>query len=201
MVGHAAGQPSRPACAREASTAESHLAASPGFRSGVKYSASGLVHPDQHPKGLPARCAQARRAEERRARGRSPDIENGRSRAADGPSGSQGPRTVGGSNAVGPRPGSYPLPAQNLDWTGGGRSCFPDRGHVQVYLTGNLQRLRALTAAFISGYSPYFAISPDSLAVYDGCRSQLDGWSGIANSRDDEGGPVNLKTSKIGRAH
>ena len=32
--------------------------------------------------------------------------------------------------------------------------------------------------------------------MYDGCRSHLDdGWSCVANSRDDEGGPVNLKTS------
>src|ERR1019366_4105940 len=130
MVGHAAGQPSRPACAGETSTAESDLAAGGRFRSRVESSASGLVHADQHSKGFPARCAQ-----ERRAQGRSLDIEDGRSRAAYGPSGSQGSRIVGRSIAVGPRPGPHPLPAQNLDWTGGCGSCFPGRGYAQVYVT------------------------------------------------------------------
>ncbi len=46
--------------------------------------------------------------------------------------GRQGSRALGGSNATGSRPGSHPLSAKNLDWTGRCRSCFPDRGDVQV---------------------------------------------------------------------
>ena len=74
-----------------------------------------------------ARCAAAGRAEA------SPCIR--RSRAARGSSGPHGSGAMGGANAVGPRPGPHPLPAQNLDWTGGCRSCFPNRGHVQVHVT------------------------------------------------------------------
>src|SRR5664280_2492598 len=159
MVGHAAGQPSRSACAREASTAESDLPAGGGFRSGVKSSDSGLVHADQHSKSFPAR-----RAQERRAQGRSSDLEDRRSRAACRPRGPQGSRAVGGSYAVGSRPGPYPLSAKNLDWTGGGGSGLPDRGHVQVYVTEEAGAAERRAGRFFTEGCP-IAVSRDSLAV------------------------------------